>query len=161
MTSATPWTPRRSAPSVGHPNTTSTRRWRRRWPGTWRTGGGGRRSNPANSPHITRSSTRTGWRVRRLPREKQPVMARVALIGSTGQLGSDIARLWPESGLARRGDDLIELTHADVEVTDQESVRSVLIGVQPSLVINTAAYIRVDDAETDTINAFMVNGMGS
>jgi dTDP-4-dehydrorhamnose reductase len=88
-------------------------------------------------------------------------MTRVALIGSTGQLGSDIARLWPDSSLGRRGDELIELTHADIEVTDPESVHSVLNGVQPSLVINTAAYIRVDDCETDTLNAFMVNGMGT
>src|SRR3954471_24691916 len=86
-------------------------------------------------------------------------MTRIALIGSTGQLGSDISRLWPASALSGR--DLIELTHADIEITDQESVYSVLTGVQPSIVINTAAFIRVDECETQPGLAFEVNALGS
>ena len=75
-------------------------------------------------------------------------MARVALIGANGQLGTDITRLWGDSALGRRGDELISLTHADIEVTDPAFVRSVLTGVQPSIVINTAAYHNVDECES-------------
>ena len=74
-------------------------------------------------------------------------MGRVALIGANGQLGSDIVRLWPHSTLAAAGEELVPLTHADIDVTDSAQVRSVLEGVEPALVINTAAYHRVDDIE--------------
>src|SRR5262245_26960631 len=87
-------------------------------------------------------------------------MARIALIGSNGQLGSDIASLWPDSAAARRGDELISLTHADLEVRDATQVRSVLAGIGPALVINTAAFHRVDDCERQALLAFEVNALG-
>lgn len=87
-------------------------------------------------------------------------MTRVALIGSNGQLGSDIARLWPTSELGKRGDQLIGLVHADIEVTDEAQVRSILSGIQPSLVINTSAFHRVDDCESNPLLALEVNGLG-
>ncbi|MPZ48317.1 MAG: dTDP-4-dehydrorhamnose reductase [Dehalococcoidia bacterium] len=86
-------------------------------------------------------------------------MARVALIGSNGQLGTDIARLWTSSAIGRR-DELIALTHADVDVVDAAWVRSVLTGVQPNLVINTSAFHRVDDCETQVREAMRVNAVG-
>ncbi len=88
-------------------------------------------------------------------------MARIALIGSNGQLGSDIARLWASSELGLRGDELVGLTHADIDVTDPDLVGSVLNGVQPSLVINTAAFHRVDDCEQEAAEAFRVNALGT
>lgn len=87
-------------------------------------------------------------------------MTRVALIGSNGQLGSDIARLWQTSELGKRGDQLIGLVHADIEVTDEDQVRSILSGIQPSLVINTSAFHRVDDCESQPLKALQVNGLG-
>src|SRR5688500_5758821 len=87
-------------------------------------------------------------------------MTRVALIGSNGQLGNDIGRLWQTSDLGKRGDQLIGLVHADIEVTDQDQVRSILSGIQPSLVINTSAFHRVDDCETQPLQALEVNGLG-
>jgi dTDP-4-dehydrorhamnose reductase len=87
-------------------------------------------------------------------------MGRVALIGSNGQLGTDIARLWSASSLGSRGDELIGLTHADIDVTDVALVHSVLNGIQPELVINTAAFHRVDDCETEAAEAFKVNALG-
>lgn len=87
-------------------------------------------------------------------------MVRVTLIGSNGQLGSDIVRCWPASALGRRGDELVMLTHADIEVTEEARVRSVLSAIQPSMVINTAAYHRVDDCETHALDAFRVNALG-
>jgi dTDP-4-dehydrorhamnose reductase len=87
-------------------------------------------------------------------------MTRIALIGCNGQLGSDIMRLWPGSALAQRGDELVGLTHADIEVTDREMTLSVLRGVGPELVINTAAFHRVDDCETQAELALKVNALG-
>ena len=87
-------------------------------------------------------------------------MGRVALIGGNGQLGSDIVRMWPGSAAGQRGDELVALTHAEFEVTDFDQVRSVLTGVGPSLVINTAAFHRVDDCEKQATTAFQVNALG-
>ncbi len=87
-------------------------------------------------------------------------MPRVALIGSTGQLGTDIVRLWDESPLGRRGHDLVELTHADLDVTDAVQVRSVLSGIGPALVINTAAFHNVDECESRPLDAYRVNALG-
>jgi dTDP-4-dehydrorhamnose reductase len=84
-------------------------------------------------------------------------MGRAALIGANGQLGSDIARLWPGSAVG--GDELIALTHADIDVTDPELLRSVLAGIGPNLVINTAAYHRVDDCEENSLLALQVNAL--
>jgi dTDP-4-dehydrorhamnose reductase len=87
-------------------------------------------------------------------------MARIALIGANGQLGTDITRLWSDSPLGKRGDELIALTHADIEVTDPDMVRSVLSGVQPSIVINTAAFHDMDQCEARPLAAFQVNALG-
>jgi dTDP-4-dehydrorhamnose reductase len=87
-------------------------------------------------------------------------MARIALIGANGQLGTDITRLWANSPLGKRDDELIGLTHADIEVTDPDMVRSVLSGVQPSIVINTAAYHDIDQCEANPLEAFQVNALG-
>jgi dTDP-4-dehydrorhamnose reductase len=84
-------------------------------------------------------------------------LARVALIGSNGQLGSDLTSAWPASFQARRGDELVGLTHADLDVTNDAAVRSVLGGISPALVINTAAFHRVDECETQVKEAFRVN----
>jgi dTDP-4-dehydrorhamnose reductase len=87
-------------------------------------------------------------------------VSRIALIGSNGQLGSDIVRLWPQSPQGSRGDELVSLTHADLDVADQSQIRSVLSGIGPDVVINTAAYHRVDDCETELMQAFRINALG-
>jgi dTDP-4-dehydrorhamnose reductase len=62
--------------------------------------------------------------------------------------------------MADRGDELVNLVHADIDVTDRRRVDSVLGGIQPALVINTAAFHRVDDCESEPERAFEVNALG-
>lgn len=75
---------------------------------------------------------------------------KVAIIGANGQLGSDLVKTF--------GDQVIPLTHRDLDVADYESVK-ILKEFSPEVVINTAAYVRVDDAEVE--NAFQVNAIGA
>ena len=75
---------------------------------------------------------------------------RVMLIGTNGQLGSDLVRV-----LADR--ELIPLTHADVEVTDAGQVEAALTHHRPDIVINTAAFHQVDLCEKEVERAFQVN----
>lgn len=56
---------------------------------------------------------------------------------------------------------LLALTHADVEVTDSESVRSQIVPNSPDVVINCAAFVRVDECESRPRDAFAVNALGA
>lgn len=77
---------------------------------------------------------------------------KVAIIGANGQLGSDLVNIF--------GEDAIPLTHRDLDVTDPESLK-ILNELKPDVVINTAAYVRVDDAEIEVEEAFRVNAIGA
>jgi dTDP-4-dehydrorhamnose reductase len=79
---------------------------------------------------------------------------RVAVLGAGGQLGSDLVQvISPE--------DLIALKHPDIDVCDFACVRRVLMEVEPDIVINTAAFHRVDDCEAEPDKTFSVNALGA
>jgi len=78
---------------------------------------------------------------------------RVAIIGATGQLGSDLVKVF--------GSEAIPLSHADIEVKDLSSCIKALEEHSPEVVINCAAYVRVDDAEDEAEEAFAVNAVGA
>jgi dTDP-4-dehydrorhamnose reductase len=75
---------------------------------------------------------------------------RILLIGANGQLGSDLRKVLPR-------DMTVPLTHSEIEITDSAGVREALERHQPEVVINTAAFHRVDDCETEMERAFQVN----
>jgi dTDP-4-dehydrorhamnose reductase len=77
----------------------------------------------------------------------------VAVIGSTGQLGQDLMRVF--------GEESVGFAHEDLDVTDEESVISAVRSVEPDWVLNTAAFHRVDDCEVDPTLAFAVNATGA
>jgi dTDP-4-dehydrorhamnose reductase len=81
---------------------------------------------------------------------------KVAVIGSAGQLGTEVCRAF-----GAFGHDVSPLSHADVDVTDLEIVRQTLRLDPPQAVVNCAAYVRVDDAEGDAESAFQVNAIGA
>ncbi len=78
---------------------------------------------------------------------------RVAVIGSTGQLGQDLLRVF--------GDDATGFTHQDLDVTDEQSFASAMRSLKPDWVLNTAAFHRVDDCELDPTLTFAVNALGA
>ncbi len=80
--------------------------------------------------------------------------AKVLVTGANGQLGTDVCRVLQNV-------EVIPLTHADLEITDLSSVKRVLNGHRPDVVINTAAFVRVDDCETERDEAFRVNALGA
>ena len=80
---------------------------------------------------------------------------RIALIGASGQLGSDLLPC-----LQAAGHDVDPMRHADIEITDKDNVAAVLEPLRPDLVINAAAYNLVDKAEDELIAAMTVNGTG-
>jgi dTDP-4-dehydrorhamnose reductase len=77
----------------------------------------------------------------------------IAIIGAGGQLGQEFCRLLgPTKAVA--------LTHADVELTNAESIARALGPISPRVVINTAAFNHVDNAELRPLDAFQVNALG-
>jgi len=80
----------------------------------------------------------------------------VLVIGSNGQLGSDLLE---ES--RRRGWPVTGLTHEDIVVEDDASVRRALERYKPDVVLNTAAFHVVPTCEQDPLRAFQVNALGA
>ncbi len=76
------------------------------------------------------------------------------LIGVDGQLGTDLKRTCPDDV------SLTGLTQDDLDITHQASVLSIIKEQAPDLIINTAAYTRVDDAEENVDLAMNVNAIG-
>src|SRR5579871_4168128 len=81
---------------------------------------------------------------------------KIAVVGSNGQLGSDVA-----AAFAKNGDEVVPLTHSDIELSNLESVSGCLQVVRPDVVVNTAAMHHVENCEREPEKAFAVNGLGS
>jgi dTDP-4-dehydrorhamnose reductase len=80
---------------------------------------------------------------------------RVAIIGAQGQLGQETAQAF-----TRNGDQVSALGHADIEVSDLDSVTSVLRTLKPELIVNTSAMHQVEKCEQNPTLAFAINAMG-
>jgi dTDP-4-dehydrorhamnose reductase len=74
------------------------------------------------------------------------------LIGANGQLGSELRQAFSDY-------DLVPLTHAELELTNPAQVRETLSKYRPDLILNTAAYHRVDECEDYPERAFAVNAI--
>jgi dTDP-4-dehydrorhamnose reductase len=81
---------------------------------------------------------------------------KIAVIGADGQLGVDVV-----NAFRHNGDEVRPLTHADIELSDLDSVANGLREFCPRVVVNTAAMHHVEKCEADPQKAFAVNGVGS
>jgi dTDP-4-dehydrorhamnose reductase len=78
---------------------------------------------------------------------------RVVLIGANGQLGTDMKRVFQDAG-----DTVFPYVHAQLDVCSEARIAEVLAETKPDLVLNTAAYHRVEECEKKSELAFQVNG---
>ena len=81
----------------------------------------------------------------------------MAVIGSTGQLGSDLAQ---QLSVSKRYE-VTRLSHHQVDVADRDSVRRFLFPGRFDVVINCAALTHVDACEERPGEAFQVNAVGA
>jgi len=76
---------------------------------------------------------------------------KIAIIGANGQLASDIIQVFENVYK------IIPLTHKDIDITNLNKTKNVLEEIKPNIVINTAAYHKVDEVEDNPEKAFLVN----
>jgi dTDP-4-dehydrorhamnose reductase len=81
---------------------------------------------------------------------------KVAIIGANGQLGHDLV-----ASFSQTGNQVLPLTHAEIEIASLDSVRSCLGDVQPQIVVNTAAMHHVETCEGQPEAAYTVNAVGA
>lgn len=78
---------------------------------------------------------------------------KVLLIGASGQLGSDLVKALTDV-------ETICLTHRDVEICEPVGLQETLRRHAPDIVINTAAYHKVDECEVNVEKTVAVNTHG-
>ncbi|HPG88973.1 MAG TPA: dTDP-4-dehydrorhamnose reductase, partial [Hyphomicrobium sp.] len=79
----------------------------------------------------------------------------IAVIGASGQ----VARALQRAGAVRSAN-LVVAGRPVIDIARRASVVRVLDGIEPSIVINAAAYTAVDKAEGDEAEAFRINRDG-
>ena len=80
---------------------------------------------------------------------------KVMVIGANGQLGVDLVRSFGEFGW-----EVLAATHAEFDVRDTASVSSAISAAKPNVVVNTAAFHKVEECESNPQLAFEVNAVG-
>ena len=104
------------------------------------------RSDHPTSP----ASNGSGGRARRR-REPRPIL----VTGATGTLGRAFARTCEERGLPYR-----LLSRRDLDIAEPASIEATLARFRPWAVVNTAGYVRVDDAQAEPARCFRENARG-
>lgn len=80
-------------------------------------------------------------------------MARTLLLGSAGQLGTELAKLLaPDT-------ELLALSRHDVNLSDKDALRIAIRQARPQVIVNAAAYTAVDRAESEPDLAHAVNAV--
>ncbi len=83
-------------------------------------------------------------------------MKRLLVTGAAGMVGSEAAAAASELGW-----DVIALSRTQLDVGDRPAVRAAVSGTRPDVVLNAAAYTRVDAAESDAGAALRTNAEGA
>ncbi len=80
---------------------------------------------------------------------------RLAVIGAKGMLGSSLVAL-----CKARGIEVNAATKQNVDITQPETIQSLITSYQPTHLVNCAAYTNVDAAEQDSA-AYLINAQGA
>lgn len=79
---------------------------------------------------------------------------KVAIFGSAGQLGTELQREFESRGFS-----VIGLDRRTVDIADAVQVENCIASLEPSIVLNAAAYNQVDVAEAEPQAAFVGNAL--
>jgi dTDP-4-dehydrorhamnose reductase len=79
---------------------------------------------------------------------------RILVLGSAGQLGSELARMLADQ-------ELVPATRDEVDIIHLAKVVKFVEDLRPEAIINAAAYTDVDSCESNQEKAFLVNAIGA
>lgn len=80
---------------------------------------------------------------------------KIVVVGAGGQLGLCVRDISTEE------DNIVFLTHKDLDITNKEDVFNLIQREQPKAVINCAAYVDIYGAEYNIFDAYNVNCLGA
>ena len=81
------------------------------------------------------------------------IAMRILLLGAGGQLATDLLA-------TLTGDKVFPFTHEEVDICDAALVRTRVSNLRPDVIINTAAFHRVDECEDQPEQSFRENAVG-
>lgn len=90
-----------------------------------------------------------------LPRKSPTNSSPILITGATGTLGHAFARLCTSRGIAHQ-----LLNRKELNIENLQQVEEIIKMRKPWAIINTAGFVRVDDAEDDEENCFRANATG-
>jgi dTDP-4-dehydrorhamnose reductase len=80
---------------------------------------------------------------------------RIVVTGANGQLGQELVRQLQQTDV-----ELYPFTKNDLDITNESIVNEVVKKIKPDIIINAAAYTKVDQAEVEEETAYLVNAIG-
>ncbi|MGG1911805.1 dTDP-4-dehydrorhamnose reductase [Priestia megaterium] len=80
----------------------------------------------------------------------------ILITGAKGQLGQELVNDLKETSWTING-----LGREELDITNYKEVERIILSLQPDVIIHSAAYTQVDQAETEVEKAFLVNGEGT
>lgn len=87
--------------------------------------------------------------------EQGGVIMKVMITGSSGQLGSDLIRILNSSYRC------FPMTRKHLDIRNQHHVNEVVRNIVPDVIIHAAAYTNVDQAESERLEAYETNALGT
>ncbi|PEE78048.1 dTDP-4-dehydrorhamnose reductase [Priestia megaterium] len=81
---------------------------------------------------------------------------KVLITGANGQLGKELVELFSEKCFEVYG-----FGRDKMDITNQEQVQEIIYTLKPDIVIHSAAHTKVDLAESEPEQAFLINGYGT
>lgn len=86
---------------------------------------------------------------------------KVLITGCQGQLGKELCRQIDELNRVQPQFQVVATDLDTLDITDTQQVEKIVTLEKPEVIINTAAYTKVDACETDEQTAFRVNALGT
>lgn len=86
---------------------------------------------------------------------------KILVTGCQGQLGRELCRQIKERNEVYKNFQVLATDVDTLDITDAQQVKNVVEREKPDVIINTAAYTKVDACETDELTAFLVNAHGA
>ncbi|WKA47179.1 dTDP-4-dehydrorhamnose reductase [Geobacillus zalihae] len=80
---------------------------------------------------------------------------KIVVTGANGQLGQELVLQLQETNF-----ELHPFTKSELDITNENIVNEVITKIEPDIIINAAAYTKVDQAEIEEETAYLVNAFG-